>query len=597
MKFGLLLNKKTENIGDDIQAYAAKRFLPQIDYIIDREELDVFALRNQVSEEVSVIMNGWYMYNKFNWPPSPAINPLLLSMHISPKDYLGIGDKFLDGIGGDYLKEHGPVGARDISTLNLLSEKGIPAYLSGCLTLTLEKKENVDITEDVLFVDINPEITAKIKNQFPGLNYKSSSNYVDYIHTEKSITERFSNVEKTLEEYQKARCVITSRLHCALPCLALEVPVILIYKDDYKDRMGSFLELLHVYTEKDILEKGMDFDLITPISNKKDYQVIRAKLKDTCTRFVEQAKKDTGKKKFDCDYSINKLLWQKSLLYDTWAHIQDTLEDAHGWCQTLENTKQYLEKQLETQKNWSEQLQTAKDYLENQLNDETKRNQELEQALSSQKAWSDELQNSKDYLENKLKEEIDHSGDLNQLLVTQKAWSEELQNTKNYLENKLKEEIEHSDELNQWLSTQKAWSVELQSAKDYLENKLKKELEHSNELNVIINTEKTWSADLQKAKDYLEDKLNNEIQHSMELEGYLSEQKSWSEQLQQGKDYLESLCSQQKEAITAGESKCNRYEEELADLKNELAKVQYKYNKLVTDSLIRKVIRIKKLEV
>lgn len=30
MKYGLLVVKDTENIGDDIQAYAARQFLPQV---------------------------------------------------------------------------------------------------------------------------------------------------------------------------------------------------------------------------------------------------------------------------------------------------------------------------------------------------------------------------------------------------------------------------------------------------------------------------------------------------------------------------------------------------------------------------------------
>ena len=37
MKYGLLYYKDTVNIGDDIQTYAARRFLPHIDYYIDRE--------------------------------------------------------------------------------------------------------------------------------------------------------------------------------------------------------------------------------------------------------------------------------------------------------------------------------------------------------------------------------------------------------------------------------------------------------------------------------------------------------------------------------------------------------------------------------
>ena len=42
MKYGLITYKDTENIGDDIQSYVAIRFLPKIDYYIEREKLYLF---------------------------------------------------------------------------------------------------------------------------------------------------------------------------------------------------------------------------------------------------------------------------------------------------------------------------------------------------------------------------------------------------------------------------------------------------------------------------------------------------------------------------------------------------------------------------
>ena len=86
MKYGLVVNIKTENIGDDIQSYAAKQFLPTIDYVIDREALDTFDSHGEV---VKAIMNGWYMYSKFNWPPTSSIDPLWVAIHISENDYFG----------------------------------------------------------------------------------------------------------------------------------------------------------------------------------------------------------------------------------------------------------------------------------------------------------------------------------------------------------------------------------------------------------------------------------------------------------------------------------------------------------------------------
>ena len=157
MKFGLVVNLKTDNIGDDIQSYAAKRFLPTVDYVIDREALDTFDSHGEV---VKAIMNGWYMYSKFNWPPSPQIDPLWMSIHITEQDYFGIGERFLEGIGGDYLRHYAPIGARDVSTLEMLERNHIPAYLSGCLTLTIPQFSNVEKTNEVLLVDLDEKSEA-----------------------------------------------------------------------------------------------------------------------------------------------------------------------------------------------------------------------------------------------------------------------------------------------------------------------------------------------------------------------------------------------------------------------------------------------------
>ena len=42
MKFGLVVYPETQNLGDDIQSYAAMQFLPRVDYYLDRERLNFF---------------------------------------------------------------------------------------------------------------------------------------------------------------------------------------------------------------------------------------------------------------------------------------------------------------------------------------------------------------------------------------------------------------------------------------------------------------------------------------------------------------------------------------------------------------------------
>ena len=73
MKYGLLMHKPTTNWGDDIQSYAIKQFLPHVDYIINREVINTF--KPEEEEPVAVIMAAWWMWYKWNWPPSKYVLP------------------------------------------------------------------------------------------------------------------------------------------------------------------------------------------------------------------------------------------------------------------------------------------------------------------------------------------------------------------------------------------------------------------------------------------------------------------------------------------------------------------------------------------
>src|SRR5690606_35429742 len=54
-----------------------------------------------------------------------------------------------------YLKKHEPIGCRDQFTADTLKAKGIDAYFSGCLTLTLDtyKVDDSERGDDIYIVD------------------------------------------------------------------------------------------------------------------------------------------------------------------------------------------------------------------------------------------------------------------------------------------------------------------------------------------------------------------------------------------------------------------------------------------------------------
>ena len=320
MKYGLMYYKATDNIGDDIQTYAAIKYLPHIDYYIDRENLSCFVPKQK--EYVSMIMNGWYIHNKLAWPPSPYINPLLISMHFKDLEDTDVGDSYLKGYGGEFLKKYAPVGARDTETMKRLEKNEIETYFSGCMTLTLEKFPRIKKRKKISLVDIEEDIIKKVKENTE-MDIEVLSHSINQIEAEKmTVEERMNKVENLLKKYQEARLVITNRLHVALPCVALGTPVIVLHKEFFdEDRLGTFFNLFTNYQDTDFLNMDISNIIEKPRANSKEFIKIKRSINKACRNFINQCE-DLGKNKKNIedlpeieDYQkyVDKLKWYKNI--------------------------------------------------------------------------------------------------------------------------------------------------------------------------------------------------------------------------------------------------------------------------------------------
>jgi len=291
MKYGIMYYKKTDNIGDDIQTYTAIRFLPHIDYHIDREDLNCFIPENK--EYVSMIMNGWFMHNKAAWPPSPYINPLLLSMHFTCLEKIDVGEKYLQGLGGEYLKSHQPIGSRDMETQKRLNRNGIENYFSGCMTLTINPFENIEKKDYICLVDLDEKSTKLVKEN-TDREIKEITHDVNPTEIEnKSFEQRMKDVEELLKTYQAAHLVLTNRLHVALPCVAIGVPVILVHKENFEaDRLGTYLQYVNSYSDTEFEKQDIKQLIENPIENSEDYLNIRNPLIEKCKEFINKCENE-----------------------------------------------------------------------------------------------------------------------------------------------------------------------------------------------------------------------------------------------------------------------------------------------------------------
>jgi hypothetical protein len=358
-KIGLLVSgplAPQKNIGDYIQSLAAKQYSEDYSCFVEKEELSQF----DSHEKTKVIMNGWYMRRPENWPPSDSIIPLLTSIHISPL----CAEKMLTKEGVDYLKKYGPVGCRDLGTKDILDKAGVPCFFSGCLTLTLGRKYMFNgKRKGVIFVDpyvppfryqvngrnnyywgnlikacwfyisnkakvdkvyslgekmfVSSQKWAKILRASLFYHYYSKifddnvlmgAEYITHaypVENDDNDNSLLLKAEKLLHKYSRAELVVTTRIHCGLPCLGLNTPVIFVWNQDLSSksiklnapgRLEGLLELFRVITfnnnkfvtddeEIRIMLKSMN---LSNFKNKALWQNYAKKLVDMCDSFVKQ---------------------------------------------------------------------------------------------------------------------------------------------------------------------------------------------------------------------------------------------------------------------------------------------------------------------
>ncbi len=198
------------NIGDDFQSLAAGLHLPEpASFFVEREKIQDWPR----DVPVTVIMNGWFSYSTQSWPPALSIDPIFVGFHVTERFKPAVMQHV------DYLKLYAPIGARDAATTAFLRSIGVEAETTHCLTLTFPTRLTAPKPGKVFIVDaegiaIPRSLRAnavKMTHVMPPLNHE--------------VTLPFGR--QLLQKYRdEARLVITTRLHAALPCIAMGIPVV-----------------------------------------------------------------------------------------------------------------------------------------------------------------------------------------------------------------------------------------------------------------------------------------------------------------------------------------------------------------------------------
>eukprot|EP00727_Mastigamoeba_balamuthi_P008878 m51a1_g4612 hypothetical protein (1001) ;mRNA; f:264541-268206 len=274
------------NLGDEVQSMAGAQWVPRIDTLVERDDLNVStpSINGEPPGSVTMFMNAWWGVPDMNWPPPESIKPVLVSMHIIS----ALHANFSQQSWRDYMVRHGPVGARDLSTLELWQKLGLKTFHSRCMTLTLQRplaRDELSPECPILISDVARSALSVIPKHVRRSACHITANARNVSDGRVRVTKAFLN----LRAIAAAKLVITSRLHVALPAVAMGTPAILILTEEMPggggkgekfaySRFSGFLELMHVYEKKRNTPNALfDFDWENPPPNPgaRELQFIR----------------------------------------------------------------------------------------------------------------------------------------------------------------------------------------------------------------------------------------------------------------------------------------------------------------------------------
>ena len=310
MEIGVLGFSKSRNIGDYIQTKAVVDILNKQNIkILEREKL-----KNYNGPPIKTIINGWFMENPKNWPPNNNINPLFISFHINPS----IVKTFINHQSLEYFKKHEPIGCRDYYTRDLLVKNGINAYFSSCVTLGIEREKYLkrQTPGGVLVIGafdrLKPYLDYKsplkfllslIKYPLRILNYKIKlQKFNRHLYKQKFEIKSYSQItknsinshsegialaEEMLNKIAESDIIITSRIHAALPALAMGLKVIFIDEGldhtNHKMRLSGLKNYFKTVDFKDFFMINLE-----DVKNMENHNNYIQNIKQTINKFKTQ---------------------------------------------------------------------------------------------------------------------------------------------------------------------------------------------------------------------------------------------------------------------------------------------------------------------
>lgn len=165
-----------------------------------------------------------------------------------------------------YYKNHEPVGCRDERTYQTLCKCGINAYLGGCITVVLPNRGALYAGNGNVFL-IEP---AKGLREYLPTDIAQNGIFDRHLFYGVMSDPKQWAIDRYKQYASQAALVVTSLLHCAVPCMAMGIPVILA-RDVVSYRFAWLEALMHIYTPEEYGKINWD---VKPIDCEKHKQCV-----------------------------------------------------------------------------------------------------------------------------------------------------------------------------------------------------------------------------------------------------------------------------------------------------------------------------------
>ncbi len=286
--YALGWHPSSDNMGDDLLTLAAQRLLPRLDRLLDEDMLDQPMADLEPEDRVVALLPGRSLRRLDHWPPERHVAPVLVGVHFSAEDVWGQRFDALSGAGLKALAACAPIGCRDERTAALLDTLRLPHEVTACLTLTLDNPAPKQPRHGIVCCDVPRQVVSAIQERSRQVRVVSHGR--DDAATA-DFSARMEEAKALLSLYAGAELVITRRLHCAMVCLAVETPVLLLYQPSYEDvhRFAPMDGMVRTETVEAFLQQLKQKGLPEPWKNPADMPRIRQKLREAVAEGLARA--------------------------------------------------------------------------------------------------------------------------------------------------------------------------------------------------------------------------------------------------------------------------------------------------------------------